>query len=100
LPSREERLVALEIDPALPLSADLVRRQYYLLSERYVPEKVATMGPDVVAMITTKRAAVVAAATALLEEMGEKLETTPAKSPRTGPRDLRENPDLDAMFGV
>src|SRR5207248_9652227 len=31
----EERRAVLEINPALPLSADLVRRQFHLLSERY-----------------------------------------------------------------
>jgi tellurite resistance protein len=97
LSSREEQLVALEIDPALLVSPELVRRQYNLLYERFEPQKVEAMGPEFVAMARSKREAVAAAATALLSQWGEELElpATPA-----APSDLRVNPDLDAMFGV
>jgi hypothetical protein len=95
--SRAEHLAVLEIDPAVPLSADLVRRQYHLLRERYVPEKLAPFGPDFVALARAKRAAVEAAANDLLGSLGARLEDAP---PPAAPRDLRDNPDLDAVFGA
>jgi hypothetical protein len=94
--SREEQLELLEIDPSTPLSADLVRRQYNLLSERYASEKFATAGPEFVAMAQSKRDAILTAATALMESLGEKLDVEPSSA---RPQDLRHNPDLDAMFG-
>jgi uncharacterized tellurite resistance protein B-like protein len=93
----DERMALLEIAPSTPQSADLVRRQYHLLMERYAAEKVAAMGPDFVAMADSKRTAIRAAASALLEKLGEALETTP---PAAAPQELRHNPDLDAMFGA
>jgi uncharacterized tellurite resistance protein B-like protein len=93
----EERLALLEIDLSTPLSADLLRRQYHLLMERYAAEKVAALGPEFVAMADSKRTAIRAAASGLLETLGEPLETTP---PATAPPELRHNPDLDAMFGA
>jgi hypothetical protein len=78
------------------VSADLIRRQYHLLSERYTPEKFESAGPDFVAVAQGKREAVVEAARALIEPFGEPLEDAarPAEPP-----ELRHNPDLDAMFG-
>jgi len=96
-PTRDEHRAALEIDAALPLTADLVRRQYRLLHERYAPEKVHAMGADFQEMARRKRDAAHAAAAALLAEMGEPLETAP---PAAAPADLRHNPDLDALFGA
>jgi len=93
----EQRLALLEIDPAMPLSADLVRRQFNLLSERYAPDKFESMGTEFVVVAESKRAALLAAATALLEQWGEKLETI---APPSQPQELRHNPDLDAMFGA
>ncbi len=95
-PTPEQDRAALEIDPAIPLTADLIRRQYHLLQERYVPEKVQAMGPDFVKMADQKRTAAHAAATALLAAQGERLESATPEPPQ----DLRHNPDLDAMFGV
>jgi hypothetical protein len=96
-PSREQQLAALEIDPALPLSADLVRRQYNLLWDRYDPAKVETLGADFVTLAERKRDAVRTAAIALIAPWNEPL----AKEvPDAAPRDLRENPDLDALFGA
>ena len=89
-----EPLASLEIDPALSLSADLIRRQYNALMARYAAEKFAAAGPEFVAMASSKREAVHAAATTLLEPFGEPLEE-PAVN---GPPELRHNPDLDAMF--
>jgi hypothetical protein len=91
-----ERRKLLEIDADVPLSADLIRRQYSRLAERYAPEKVALMGPEVVALVRTKSDAVRAAASALLESLGETLEQPP---PTAESEALRHNPDLDALFG-
>jgi uncharacterized tellurite resistance protein B-like protein len=96
-PTPDERLALLEIDSSIALSADLVRRQYHLLMERYAAEKVASLGPDFTAMADSKRTAIRAAAVALLEPFGEPLETAP---PAEAPQELRHNPDLDAMFGA
>src|SRR5262249_14145971 len=93
----EESLTVLEIDPAAPVRADLVRRQFHLLSERYAPDKFQAMGPEFIAMAETKRAALQAAATALLEQWGEKLQSN---SVPEKPSELRHNPDLDAILGV
>src|SRR5262249_27052147 len=41
----------LEIDSSVRLSADLIRRQYHLLSARLAPEKVESMGQEFVAMV-------------------------------------------------
>jgi len=67
-----------------------------LLSERYAPEKFAAAGPDFVTVAEQKRAAVRAAASALMQQWGEPLEIKPPDKPT----DLRHNPDLDAMFGA
>jgi hypothetical protein len=98
MPSRSELLAVLEIDPALALAADLVRRQYNLLSERYAPEKFTAAGAEFVAVAQKKRAAVLAAATELLHGFGEAVDVAPAAAPAK--EELRHNPDLDAMFGV
>jgi uncharacterized tellurite resistance protein B-like protein len=94
-PPPEDRRIALEIDPAVPLTADLVRRQWNLLAERYAPAKFASAGPEFVAVAERKRAAARAAASALLAELGESLEVAPAPAAQ----ELRHNPDLDAIFG-
>jgi hypothetical protein len=87
----------LEIDDSAPLSVDLVRRQYNLLSERYAAEKFTSAGPEFVALAHNKREAILAAATALLQAFGEKVElAVPAAAQ---PQELRHNPDLDAVFG-
>jgi hypothetical protein len=93
----EQRLAVLEIPPELPLSADLVRRQYNLLWDRYDPAKVEAMGPDFVALAQNKRDEVRTAATALMAQWNEPLEI---EARAAAPRDLRENPDLDALFGA
>lgn len=94
--SRESQLLALEISPATPLSADLIRRQYNLLSDRFAPEKFELMGPEFVDMARTKRETIQRAAEALIQAFGEKLE----RSPEPASQALRHNPDLDAVFGV
>jgi hypothetical protein len=94
--SREQQLATLEIDLSTPPSSELIRRQYNLLSERFAASKFENMGAEFVAMAEAKRSAILAAAGALLAELGEKLETQTAAPPQ----DLRHNPDLDAMFGV
>jgi len=95
--TQEQGLALLEIDPSAPLSADLVRRQFNLLSERYAPDKFESMGSEFMVVAENKRAALLAAAAALLEQWGEKLETISLPSQ---PQELRHNPDLDAMFGA
>jgi hypothetical protein len=96
--NRQELVAILEIDASMTLSADLIRRQYNLMMERYDAEKFKTAGPEFVALATQKRTAALAAATRLLEEFGEKVETPgPAAA---APQEMRHNPDLDAMFGV
>lgn len=95
-PTRDECLSVLEILPSTPLSADLVRRQWNLLSERSAPQKAASWGPEFVKLAETKLAKIRQAAEFLLEPMGEKLETKPPAPPA---KDLRHNPDLDDVFG-
>lgn len=85
----------LEIEATTPLSAELVRRQYNLLNDRYAPEKFAAAGAEFVQMAQGKRAALLAAAQALLAPLQEPLEIAPPPV-----QDLRHNPDLDAMFSV
>jgi hypothetical protein len=96
VPAAENPRAVLEIDPGLPLTADLVRRQYRLLTERYAPEKFEAVGAEFVAVARAKRDAVHSAALALLGPMGEPLETE-APAP---PAELRHNPDLDSIFGA
>jgi hypothetical protein len=95
--TRDECLSWLEISADVALSADLVRRQLNLLSERLAPEKAARMGPEFAKMAETKLAAVRRAAETLLKAMGEKLETTQAAASNQA---LRHNPDLDEVFGA
>lgn len=95
-PTKDECRNLLEIPAETPLSADLVRRQWNLLSERVDPEKVASMGPEFVKLAQAKLATLRQAAESLLEAMGEKLETQPSPPPV---QDLRHNPDLDDVFG-
>jgi len=85
---RQEQLKTLEIKPDTPLSSDLVRRQYHLLSE-----KLEGVSAD---WAVAARSALRSAAEALLAEWKETLDV-PAP-PATVPA-LRHNPDLDAMFG-
>jgi hypothetical protein len=94
--SPEAQRTLLEIPASATLSADLVRRQFQILSERYNPEKVAAMGPEFVTLAKSKHEAIRAAAISLLDAMGEKLETDVPPAPAG----LRDNPDLDAIFGA
>jgi hypothetical protein len=94
-PTTEPRAV-LEIEELVPLSADLIRRQFRLLSERYARTKVEALGTDFVMMAQAKHDAVRRAAEALIAEFGEPLEPATATPPSA---DLRANPDLDAVFG-
>ncbi len=80
-PTRDECLALLEISANTSLSADLVRRQWNLLCERLAPEKVASMGVEVIKLVESKRAALRRAAERLLEQMGEHLEIKPPPRP-------------------
>jgi hypothetical protein len=95
-PSRENDLRLLEIDPSTALTADLVRRQYHLLTERYAPGKLQAMGAEFVEMARKKSEEIRQAASRLLDPFGEPLQVTP---PQAADPDLRHNPDLDAVFG-
>ncbi len=96
-PTDDQNRAILEIDPTNPISADLVRRHFNLLHEKYNPEKVATMGPEYVEITKRKRQEILLAAQALMEQFGEKFEV---QVPELPPKGMRENPDLDAAFGV
>ncbi len=96
IPLTRRELEILKIDPATPLSPDLVRRQFHLLLDRYNPEKFQSMGPEFLAIVKRNRNEVIAAAKALWEQLGEKGEIDPPPSPPSG---LRDNPDLDTVFG-
>lgn len=78
------------------VTADLVRRKYTMLWQQVCPEKAAVLGPEFAAMAEAKRAAIRAAAEALLAPLNEPLER-PAPPP---PKDLRHNPELDDLFGA
>jgi len=85
----------LEIGIETPLNVELIRRQYYLLAERFAPTRFDDHGAEFVAMAATKRAQVERAARQLMAAFN-----APLESPATQqPTDLRHNPDLDAVFG-
>ncbi len=95
-PANEPRSI-LGIDPAAPLSAELIRRRFLLLTERADPAKAAALGPEFAAMAEAKRADLRRAALQLIEPFGEPLDAPAAPAP---PADLRHNPDLDDVFGA
>lgn len=95
-PTQDECLTLLEIPPNTPLSAELVRRQWDLWSERLDPEKMTSLGTEFVTLAQTKLARLRRAAESLLDTMGEKLEAKPTTPPVP---ELRHNPDLDDVFG-
>jgi uncharacterized tellurite resistance protein B-like protein len=85
----------LEIAADMPLTVDLIRRQYRHLSDRYAPDKFGAHGPEFVQIATAKLDRVERAARQLLSAYNEPLEP-PAAQP---PADLRHNPLLDELFG-
>ena len=94
-PANENRQL-LEIDPTAPLSPDLIRRRFTLLTEKADPARAAALGPEFVRMAEAKRADLRRAALELLAPFGEPLvEAAPPK-----PTDFRHNPDLDDVFGA
>lgn len=95
-PMRDDYLRVLEISAGTTVSADVVRRQWNLLSERLDPAKLTSMGPEFVELAQTKLAALRQAAEWILKAMGEKLDTKPATPPVL---ELRHNPDLDDVLG-
>src|SRR6266852_570596 len=99
--SKDDYLRILEIDPSLTISADFVRRQFNHVCGKYAPERAASLDREFVELFDKKReeikiAEIKIAATALLQELGEELESTTSSQPKA----LRENPDLDKEFGV
>ena len=87
---------ALEIASETPMSVELIRRQYRLLSDRFAPARFADHGPEFVTMAAEKRERAERAARHLLSEYNEPLEPPTAPPPA----DLRHNPDLDDVFGA
>jgi uncharacterized tellurite resistance protein B-like protein len=94
--NHDDFLAALEIAPSAAITADLVRRQYRLLSERFDPTRFESHGADFVTVAKSKREKVEQAARFLLDQMGEKFEEEKKPEPV---KDLRHNPDLDSIFG-
>jgi uncharacterized tellurite resistance protein B-like protein len=94
--SPEECRAALEIAPNASLSAELIRRHYRLLCERCDPSKFESHGPEFIEVARHKLQRAEAAARALLAPMGEPLELG---APPEEVKELRHNPDLDAIFG-
>jgi uncharacterized tellurite resistance protein B-like protein len=94
--SPEEYRAALEVPPNGPLTADLIRRHYRLLCERCDPAKFESHGPEFIEVARNKLQRAEAAARALLAPMGEPLEV---EAPAEEAKELRHNPDLDAIFG-
>jgi uncharacterized tellurite resistance protein B-like protein len=95
--TRDECLTKLEIQRTTPLSADLIRRQWNLISKRFDLDRAAKMGAKHVILVEADLAALRQAAAFLLEPMGEMLEINPS-SPAS--KELRHNPDLDDVFGM
>jgi len=86
----------LEIEPGTPLSVELIRRRYTLLTEKTDLVRASAMGPEFAKLAADKRQAVRAAAETLMAPFGEPLDKpTPAAS-----TDLRDNPMLDDVFGA
>ena len=94
--ARQDPRTLLDIAPDTPLSVELIRRRYALLSEKLDPAKAAAMGAEFAAMAADKRAKLKAAAEELLTPFGEPLEK-PTAPPST---ELRPNQDLDDAFGM
>jgi len=78
------------------LSVELIRRRYTILIAQICPEKAAQLGPEFAAMAEAKRAAAKAAALELLAPFDAPLDAPAAAPPQTN---LRENSDLDDLFG-
>jgi len=87
----------LEIQPTTLLSADLIRRQWNMICQRYATKVFTKMEPRLVEMAKATRAAIRQAAERLLAPMGEKLEQD---TPSSAAQELRHNPDLDDVFGL
>lgn len=86
----------LEIDEEVALTAELVRRGFFAVTDKLDPSKAAQLGPEFAEMAEEKRALVRQAAEVLLKGLGAELEIP--ESPVQV--DLRHNPDLDSVFGV
>jgi hypothetical protein len=87
----------LEIEPGVELSAELIRRRFALLTDKLDPAKATALGPEFARLADQKRAAVRAAAEALIAPFGVPLDPPAAPPP---PADPRHNPDLDDVFGA
>jgi hypothetical protein len=95
-PSPMDECAVLQIDAGVALSAELVRRQFHYLTERYARAEADAPDPESVLFNKAKRESVRRAADSLMSRLGQPLEP-PAVLP---PTELRANPDLDAVFGA
>ncbi len=86
----------LGIEAGVPLSADLIRRQFRLLSERYNDTRFSGTDAEFARLAEAKRKSLRRAAEWLIKSFGEPLDSPTTTQP---PPDDRHNPDLDAVFG-
>lgn len=89
----------LEIDSKVELSPELIRRRFNILTDQYDPKKAVSLGSAFIKKAEEMRAAVKAAAEALIAPFGVPLVPS-VVTPPTTPTDIRHNPDLDAVFGT
>jgi hypothetical protein len=93
--SRKQWLEALEIDPEVIPTAELVRRQYNKLAERFSAAKVTHLGADFERLAAERHTAARMAAEGFMKEFSEPLDL-PEPAP---PASIRENRELDELFG-
>jgi hypothetical protein len=95
--AQTEQLRTLEIDPTAPVTAELIRRHFHLLSNRYTEAKAHAPDAEFVRLADSRLADIPKAAAQLLQTLGEELNTEP-KPPTGDP--LRRNADLDEIMGA
>lgn len=94
--TQSKLLQSLEISDDQPLSADLIRRQFNKLADRFQSNKIAHLGADFELLAEQRYTAARQAAEQLLQEMGEPLVITEKPAEPVG---IRENKELDELFG-
>jgi hypothetical protein len=95
--SPAQLLERLEIDPSAPVTADLIRRHFQLLSDRYAEAKAHAPDAEFARLAETRLGGIRQAAQQLLRSFGEELIPEP-KAPAA--QSLRVNADLDEIMGV
>jgi len=94
----EKARTVLEIDPVATLAIDLVRRQHRLQQDRLAAVRAGTLGPEIEAMLKTRKEQLSKAANLLADSLGQPLD--PPEKPQAPQADPRHNPDLDAALGL